>query len=352
MPDFPTIPTSQSSDTFASDDKPSPPHPLNDVPDAVAPIPPKKKRGGRTHVFLVALVVLLLGGGSGLGAFVYVNTRPQPSIHLTSRYVLASIPVGASGTTFQVSGQNFPGQTNITFLLDGTLAPGTTSRQSTSTGQVTSTLRVTAAWAPGKHTISARIVGSAPTKGVTILIVTAGEDNTPGPNGAPSDSARGSIVVTMQPHTSSRQLSLQMQRGTICGSEDDGKLHTFTQNASGDSADAGPGLDTFSATCTGTYREGHVSYTETITSETIQGNYGVSCSAKKPYQMHLEGTFTGPTTLVGTSSTDAFTWHCTITPVPGQQYGVAFDINGKPSSQEDVESSASVGTWTGLVSLH
>ena len=95
-----------------------------------------------------------------------------------------------------------------------------------------------------------------------------------------------------------------------------------------------------------------MSYTETITSEIIKYSYGITCSAEKPYQTHLEGTFTGFTTIVGTSSTDAFTWHCIITPNPGQQFALVFRINGKPSTQEDVDSSASVGTWTGLVSLH
>lgn len=351
MSDFSSAPTSQPDEAGITSEMPLSPLPPNEGHHASVPL--QKKWSRRTRMFLVVLVVLVLGGGSGLAAFGYLTTRPQPTIHLTSRYTLGSIPVGATGTTFQVSGQNFPSQVNITFFLDGMLAPGTTPRQSARNGEVTSTLMVTAAWPRGNHTISARDAGSTPTKGVMIQIVAPGEANAPGPNGAPPDSARGSIAVTLLPSTSSRQLSLQMKKGTICGSEDDGKMHTSTQNApvAPLSDFVGTALDTFSATCTGTYRGGHMSYTETITSETIHYSAGIACSAEKPYQMHLEGTFTGPTTIVGTSSTDAFTWHCTITPIPGQSYAWFFNINGKPSAQKDVESAANVGTWTGLVSV-
>src|SRR5258708_6112999 len=334
----------------------------------VAPIAPKRKRSWQRVALIVLIIVIVLGSGSGVAAFVVSATRPQPSIRLVSVYALGSTPVGATDTSFQVSGQNFAGHTTVTFLLDGKTAPGSVSRQSDSQGKVISTLTVTAAWLVGKHTLTASDAsGSVTARSVSILILPAGADKTPRPNGAPTDSASGTIAATITPTVpatsdpSSIFISLALSAGAdggkVCAKEDDGKPHPGSPNGSGIISmpvqpppgsiykpggsppsqfvpvPGGPGAvqfvpapggagnetETFSATCSGTYRGGHLTYTETITSDTTVttfqlpglSNVSMTCTLKSPYvAMQLNGTFTSPTTISGMYTSQAHTTHC------------------------------------------
>ena len=376
--------------------------------EPVAPLAPKQRRSWQIRAALVLLIVLLLG--SGVAVFVNV-TRPQPSIRLTSAYMLGTTPVGASGTTLHISGQNFPSQAKITFLLDGKTAPGSVTGQSNSQGAINNTLAVTDAWPAGKHTLTAKDTASSTiTKGIAILIVSPGQDKTPGPNDAPTDSASGTITATIAvnlenfptdgnatifqdllsdlPGQVNLVVTAGAHGGTVCGKQDDGKVHPLPQPniiTGSFPVQATPGIvegfaphtikivaapsgspgsfetvttnGTFSATCSGTYQSGHLVYTETYTSETTQTVFPVSgvpgldnittnCTLTKPYvAMHLEGTFTSPTSINGTYSSDAHTMHCT------GNVGFYDPHTGKTSSIQDQTSSAQTGSWSGLAAM-
>jgi hypothetical protein len=283
------------------------------VPGPIAPTSSKRKQSRLTRVLMILLVVVLLSGGSGIAALVYSANQPRPFISLTSRYVLGSTPVGATDTTFQVNGQHFPAHAKITFLLDGAVVPGSSAGQSDSHGTITSQLSVTAAWSTGKHTLTAK---DATVNGVSLLIVAPGQDKTPGPHSAPTDSASGAITVTIQGPGSGfdpfggMQWSIDIppakmdlvvkgtpDGGSVCGSEDDGKKYSHTYPAS----QGYPAyVETSSATCSGTYRGGHLTYTETFTSYLLKDSLGSVCSPKNSVLVnHLEGSFGAPESLTG-----------------------------------------------------
>jgi hypothetical protein len=410
--------TPEPGTLMADDTMPDPVTPVADDEDLapVAPIASKRKRSWQRVALIVLIIVIVLGSGSGVAAFVVSATRPQPSIRLVSVYALGSTPVGATDTTFQVSGQNFASHTTVTFLLDGKTAPGNVSRQSDSQGKVVSTLTITAAWLVGKHTLTARDAsGSATARSVSILIVPAGADKTPGPNGAPTDSVSGTITATITPTvpatsdpssifislaalpmTKSLVVSAGADGGKVCAKEDDGKPHPGSPNGSGIismpvqpppgstykpggsppsqfvpvpggpgavqfvPAPGGPGneTETFSATCSGTYRGGHLTYTETITSDTTVttfqlpglSNVSMTCTLKSPYvAMQLNGTFTSPTSISGTYTSQAHTTHCDGS--SGVSFGFVDPSTGKLTPLQDRQSAAQTGKWQGLASM-
>ncbi len=57
--------------------------------------------------------------------------------------------------------------------------------------------------------------------------------------------------------------------------------------------------------CSGTYKKGMISYTEKVTSDQYTLADGRVCTVKMPYTPEqLTGTFTAPTTVSGTLSSD------------------------------------------------
>jgi hypothetical protein len=257
---------------------------------------------------LLLLVAVLLAGG-GIGAAVYVATRPQPVIHLTSRYMVGTMDAGSDQTTLTLSGQKFSGNSTITILLDGAPAPGSSPVHSDSSGAISVTLTVTSDWAVGAHTVTARDAAGYLTKaGAQVMIVVPGEAQTPGPNGAPSDDASGRITVHLQSGGESLTLLVRSAQGkpSVCGQQDDGKPHTHTERASGLTF-----TETIIATCRGGYKGGKLTYTRTATSDIIQCSNGVRCSAQVPYiAVQLDGTFSSPTEVAGTASHDAVAVNC------------------------------------------
>lgn len=345
------------------------------ISDSVAPIPPGK-RSRRTIVLIgvLLLIVILLGGGSGIYAAVYFTTRPQPSISLTSAYRVGATPTGATGTTFHLTGQKFTGNSVITFLLDGAVVAGSSRTQSNDKGDVTSTLAVTSAWSIGRHTIMARdAAGYLTARGVAIMIVAPGQARTPGPHDAPTDSASGTIAVTVTvlksadpgpvdiragkpapvfPVTLNLTVIGASNGGTVCASNDDGKLHTQTVAPPGNALGY---TETFSATCSGTYQGGRLTYTETITSATIKydlpGPTGMTCTLKKPYvATRLEGSFTSPTATSGTYSSDPYALRCTSTSGEICRFGADRTIYCQPYL--DTADPTTTGTWTGEAAMH
>lgn len=267
---------------------------------------------------IVAVAVLLLVGGGGYA--VYQLTRPQPVISITSDYNVGKIPAGSTSTVFHVRGHNFAGSSAVTFLLDGIPVSGNPDAHSDTNGNVTTDLIITNGWPVGSHTLTARDAGNDTTKqGISLTIVEQGQAHTPGPYGSPPDDSSGSVnaniqiqdSVTGQTAMASETLTItggpDPKGGKVCGSDDDGQVHTAT-------ADAGNGVtiqESVAATCSGTYKGGKLTYVETVTSEKLDFSNGLSCTAKVPYVgQHLEGSFTDHNTIKGTFTRDTFTLTC------------------------------------------
>lgn len=300
------------------------------MPPAFQPaVPPQKSNLKTVLIVLIVIIVLAAGGG---GTALYIASRPQPVISVTSKYNVGATPAGASSTTFTVSGHDFSGSSTITFLLDNAAIPGGQSAQSDNNGNVTANFTVTDTWTVGTHTITARDANGYLTKaGKALTIVTPGQANTPGPHGAPTDSASMTINATVNAGSSSGSITLVItgsaDGGKVCRDLDDGQPHAHTGTSNGVGY-----TETTSHTCSGTYKGGKLSYTETATSDKIVFDNGLICNAHVPYvSAHMEGTFTDSSSIHGTYSEDT----------------IAADCNMGVGSQSF---NANSGTWTGTAS--
>ena len=291
------------------------------------PAQPQKK--SNLKAILITLVIILVLAGGGGGTALYFATRPQPVISVTSQYNVGSTPAGATSTTFTVSGHDFSGTSTITFLLDNAPVPGGQNAQSDSNGNVSTTFTVTDAWAVGNHTITAKDAGGYITKvGKSITIVTPGQSNTPGPNGAPTDTANMTINGSVDAGSSSGTLTMTVSNGKVCRNDlDDGQSHNHTGTANGVGY-----TETTVHTCSGSYKGGKLSYIETATSDKIVFDNGLTCIAHVPYvSAHLEGTFSNATSISGSYTEDT----------------IVVDCNMGVGSQSFT---ANTGTWTGTAS--
>ena len=296
-------------------------------PGYIPPPAPAKKSGMKLWIIILVIVVVLGGIGGGGFAF-YQATRPKPVISVASKYQDGAISVGAASTSFTLSGSDFTGSSAITFLLDGSAVPGAPSAQSDSNGKLAATtLAVTSAWSVGTHTLTAKDASGYLTKtGVKVEIVTPGKTNTPGPNGAPTDSATMSIAVTIQGGTS----TLGVKNSSVCGDKDTGQ----PQTSNGTATNGVTFVATLTLTCTGTYQGGKLTYTETATGLKFVYSEGLVCSADKSFvYRHLDGTFTSATAVSGSYSTDAIVVNCNL--------GVG-NVTALAPDQ---------GTWTGIAAV-
>ncbi len=228
-----------------------------------------------------------------------ITVTPQPVLEVQSQYHAGSTPAGADKTTFTISGKRFAPNATVTFLLDGKQVPGSHPTPTDARGRVQTTLEVTGDWTLGSHQITAQDdKGNSTQGGVPLVIVHAGEDGTPGPNGAPPDNANFTLFVTVKPNgRSSFTYTLTISNGKVCENEfDTGETltnkHTFSDGTSY--------TETFTLKCSGTYKAGHLVYTETITRDTYDLSDGGFCVGNTPRtNVHLDGHFSGPGTISG-----------------------------------------------------
>jgi len=298
----------------------------------------QKKSGAGMRILIITIVVLVILAGAGAG-LVYFLTRPQPIINVTSDYKVGAIYAGSTGTVFHISGQKFSGNSAITFLLDGTPAPGNQSAHSDAKGNVKADLTVTNGWSVGSHTLTAKDAGNNTTNtGFAVTIVPQGQAHTPGPNGAPPDDMSFTVQTNVHPQdalngkqqtpfSETLQIKGSPNGGSVCRSADNGQPQLLT----GSSGNGITYRETVVWTCSGSYKGGKLTYTETASSDKIDLSNGVSCTAHTPYvSEHLDGAFTNNNTVNGSYSADAITADCT---------------GGLGTQQFD----ASKGTWTGSV---
>lgn len=315
-----------------------PPFPGSIPPSGFPQQPVQQKSGNGLKIALIILAVLIvLGGGGGVAA--YLLTRPKPTITITSNYKVGATYAGAATTSFHVTGQKFSSNSSITFLLDGNPAPDTQTVQSDGNGAVTADLKVSSKWPTGQHTLTARDASNYTTQsGAQIDVVNQGEAGTPGPNGSPTDSASFTISLTVQPQDAvtgdsfrsfDDTLAVTGQAdpagGKVCNPQfDDGAPHNFP----GQDSNGNKYTETYIFSCTGTYKGGKLTYTETATKDVVKFTDGFTCTAQTPYVFeHLEGTFTGPNSINGTYSADTINYLCS---------------DGKPQQLD-----AQKGTWNG-----
>jgi hypothetical protein len=195
-----------------------------------------------------------------------------------------------------------------------------------------------AACATEEATLTARDADKHITKvGVPVVIVPQGQAQTPGPNGAPPDDMSFSLKVTIERRDASTGKSLGslnetliVTGGTVCQSRDNGQ-----------SSNAGPHGDeflneTYVYECSGTYKGGELSYTETVTSIRFSSSDGTYELNSPTVIQHLEGTFTNQNAMSGTYSSDAYS-------LPWLQ------ISGGYIMKAELSFNAETGTWTGTL---
>lgn len=315
-----------------------PPSPAFAPASAPTMAPPTPKKGNGLKIAIIALVVLVILGGGGAAA--YLLTRPKPVITVTSNYKVGTTPAGSTGTSFHFTGTDFSGNSAVTFLLDGNPAPGASTAQSDDKGNVTADLKVTSDWTTGNHTLSAKDAsGYVPQTTYSVTIVPQGQADTPGPNGAPPDDTPSfTINATVSPQDAVTGQQFQDFRDTLTvtgkpdpagGTVCDQRYDTNQPVTQTGTTSSGVGyVLTYIATCSGTYKGGMLTYTETATSYQIAFANGLNCRANVPFvNQDLTGSFSDANTLSGTYKSDAVTINCSN----GQS------IQGNPQK----------GTWTG-----
>jgi hypothetical protein len=305
---------------------------------------PPVRPGALRRKLLIAGILVVIVGALALGGLLLL-TQPQPLIRVTSSYHVGTMPAGAAGTDFAVNGEHFAANSTIRFLLDEKPLPSATAH-SDAEGKVSATLKVTDAWPPGTHTLTASDgAGHLTPQGVTVAIVQQGEAHTPGPNGAPPDDTSFKLIVALKGYDSSGQaqsgaLTLVVTGhpdpagGTVCGINgngfpDDGRPHQV--NLSQFFGLEG-GQGTISSVCQGSYKGGRLNYTRIVTYERLTAYVfltSATCTFPTPYdQLELQGTFIDAHTAAGTFTIPPVTASCS---------------NGQPPvQQKEVK-----GTWTG-----
>lgn len=291
---------------------------------------------------IAGALAVVVAGAAATGAYAIFRPKPQPVLQVQSAYHVGATPAGAVATTLRISGQAFASTSAITFLLDGRPAPGARQARSDGQGNLRADLTITDAWPLGTHTLTARDAqGNTAAQGAKIAVVAPGSAHTPGLNGAPPDDASFKIMVfpykgntsesfdPLMPFTDLEPWTLTVTShpdslgGIVCGSFDDGQVHSGGRNL----------RHSFTATCSGTYQGGKLIFSETITQHYGSGN-GITCTyTDSPLSTEqFSGTFTNSTTISGTFTIPAHHEHisCSIGPT-------------------DFNVAATSGSWTGTI---
>jgi serine/threonine protein kinase len=268
---------------------------------------------------------------------VSITVVPQPVLSVQSQYHAGTVPAGSTSTSFTVNGKRFSPNSTVTFLLDGAPAPGSQPTPADARGRVQITLTVTSAWSIGNHTLTAQdSQGHTTQGGVQVAIVHQGEADTPGPNGAPADEATFSIFVTVHARdvgTGQQQtftFTLNVSNGKVCDNANDtGQEQTYKHTFS----DGTSYTEHYVLTCKGTYKAGHLTYTETDTQDTFTLSDGGYCVAATPrINEFLSGTFSSSSAISGSFRSDPFNMSCP-----------------RVNTFYLTSSSAETGTWSGSV---
>ncbi|HLW00033.1 MAG TPA: hypothetical protein VKT82_15295 [Ktedonobacterales bacterium] len=305
-------------------------------PNAGWTAPPAPRQKSSAKALLIVLGIILVLGLVGGGVAFYLLTRPNPLITVTSSYSAdaANTPAGAIGTSFQVTGSQFSQNSAITFLLDGQPLADAPATQSDAHGGLKATLPVTDKWSVGNHTITARDASNYATRtGALVIIVNQGEAGTPGPKGAPTNSATFQLQVTVQSRDATTGAQQSPQQSTLAITGPDGKVCDPKNDTGQPITQTGSGIRvTYVTTCSGTYKGGTITYTETLVRESfLLTSDNVTCTATNvPVSIEqLEGSFTDAHTASGSYKADAVNFSC--------------------SNGQTTQADPATGTWTGTL---
>ncbi|HLW02212.1 MAG TPA: protein kinase [Ktedonobacterales bacterium] len=239
-----------------------------------------------------------------------ITVIPQPVLNVTSDYNDGSVPVGSLSTSFTIAGKRFAPNAQVTFLLDGKPISGVQPLAADAKGRVQTTLTVGSSWSVGNHTLTAQDnQGNSTKSGISLEVVHQGAGGTPGPHGAPTDSATFSISITVKISGGDTfTMTLNVSNGKVC---DNGSDTGQPQNYSHTFSDGTSYNETYVWTCSGTYKAGHLTYTETDTSDTFTLSDGGYCVASTPrVEKFLDGTFSSASAISGTFRDDALNINC------------------------------------------
>ena len=318
-----------------------PVQPLSYPPPSIQSPPVQPKSNHLLKVLLIGLAIVLILGAAGGGITAYMLTRPQPVMTVASTYQVGATPAGSTNTSLHVNAHSFSGSSTINFLLDNLPVASNQHVSSDANGIVKADLMITTDWPVGTHMLTAKDASGYATKaGEPVVIVPQGQAHTPGPYGAPPDDMSFTLKVSVQPQDAGTGKKLTSYSetlivtgksdpagGTVCQSSDVGQPYTYIGNV-------GNGItyhETSVLTCSGTYKGGKLTYTETVTSEKEVYSDGTSCQVHTPYvSEHLEGTFTNQNSISGTFSSDSVTADCS-----------------RGSATHQFNFNAQKGSWTG-----
>ena len=246
----------------------------------------------KTIILVVTAVVVVAAGG--IAAAAHFLSRPQPLISITNNYKVGNALAGASGTILHISGKKFSGNSTITFLLDGHVAPGNPGTRSDANGTFSADVTITDAWSVGTHTLTAKDANNYSTKtSVSVTLVQPGQANTPGPNGTPPNDATFTLNISAPERNNTVNQSFTNNdealhitghpdpaAGTVCLNSDNGQQisPSYVSNISI------PFTETYSFSCQGSYKSGKVSYTEMLLTDviTFTDGSGISCTLISP----------------------------------------------------------------------
>lgn len=265
--------------------------------------------GSSAKTIILVVTVVVVVAAAGIGAAAYFLSRPNPNISVTSNFKVGNTPAGADGTTLHIRGQKFSSNSAITFLLDGHAAPGNPGTRSDSNGNFNATVPITNAWSVGPHTLTARDASNYSTQNsVRVTIVQSGQANTPGPDGAPPDDASFRVIAQIQGSQSTETIIVtghpDPMGGSACLSEDSGQPVTSSGYTLNNHI---PFQRTDTYSCSGSYKGGKLTLTETMTSETSvytqSDGSTATCTLNSPQpDGKMSGSYTGNNTFSGTAT--------------------------------------------------
>jgi hypothetical protein len=196
---------------------------------------------------------------------------------------------------------------------------------------------VTSAWSVGKHKLTAHDAGNTTTNtGVPISIVQQGEAHTPGPKGAPPNDATFTVDVSVQGRWDDNAryednfvLKVTGQHEPqVCSDYANDTPQSGTITFEGDTY---PDQSTY--TCTGTYKGGIITYTETLQAMNIFDSKGNTCSLSSPQRSSLQ--------ITGSYADQRFSGTVKMKAIDATQFTCQLPFNGLQGAS---------GTWTGTVS--
>jgi hypothetical protein len=278
-----------------------------------------KTAGGLATKWVIIIVIgIVVVAGGGIGAAAYILTRPQPLISISSDYTVSGHPAGSAGTTLHFKGQQFSGNSSINFLLNGSSIPDAPHPTSDAKGNVSTELPITSAWKVGEDTLTASDAnGNTSKTGVLIEVVAQGQDGTPGPFGAPPDNASFTVNASEQGQLDQGFGSFKYNEtlivtghpngGSVCGESDTGTAKHYDNLTAVDGTSYSADIAT---SCSGTYKGGHITYTETILSWVGTFNFSTGpdvCTLIAPgIDEQLSGSFTAQGVFSGTVQDNSF----------------------------------------------